>query len=98
MPRLARLHACQRPSIVGVLSQGAKTGKLTLKTTDMETIYDLGQKMIEALVKEKVQAGYESPDWARGNRPAHTSLASGLPFTPPNPRLALCSPTRFAAM
>lgn len=36
---------------------GAKVGKLTLKTTDMETIYDLGQKMIEQLNKEKVQAG-----------------------------------------
>ena len=37
--------------------QGAKIGKMTLKTTEMETIYDLGQKMIEALTKEKVQAG-----------------------------------------
>ncbi|KAJ1920643.1 RuvB-like protein 2 [Mycoemilia scoparia] len=36
---------------------GPKTGKMTLKTTDMETIYDLGQKMIDALVKEKVSAG-----------------------------------------
>lgn len=36
---------------------GAKIGKLTLKTTEMETIYDLGQKMIESLTKEKVQAG-----------------------------------------
>lgn len=36
---------------------GAKVGKLTLKTTEMETIYDLGQKMIESLTKEKVQAG-----------------------------------------
>merc|ERR1711942_125818 len=36
---------------------GAKVGKLTLKTTEMETIYDLGQKMIECLTKEKVQAG-----------------------------------------
>ncbi|KAJ3187680.1 RuvB-like 2 [Gaertneriomyces sp. JEL0708] len=36
---------------------GAKTGKLTLKTTEMETIYDLGQKMIESLNKEKVSAG-----------------------------------------
>ncbi|KAI8897656.1 TIP49 C-terminus-domain-containing protein [Globomyces pollinis-pini] len=35
----------------------AKTGKLTLKTTDMETIYDLGQKMIESLNKEKVSVG-----------------------------------------
>ncbi len=33
---------------------------MTLKTTEMETIYDLGQKMIEALTKEKVQAGYGS--------------------------------------
>ncbi|KAI0225444.1 RuvB-like protein 2 [Massospora cicadina] len=35
----------------------AKTGKLTLKTTDMETVYDLGQKMIEALNHEKIVAG-----------------------------------------
>ena len=34
---------------------GAKVGKLTLKTTEMETIYDLGTKMIDALVKEKVR-------------------------------------------
>lgn len=33
---------------------GAKVGKLTLKTTEMETIYDLGTKMIESLLKEKV--------------------------------------------
>lgn len=38
-------------------SQGTKVGKLTLKTTEMETIYDLGTKMIESLTKEKVQAG-----------------------------------------
>lgn len=37
--------------------QGTKVGKLTLKTTEMETIYDLGSKMIESLTKEKVQAG-----------------------------------------
>lgn len=30
---------------------------MTMKTTDMETIYDLGQKMIDALIKEKVTAG-----------------------------------------
>jgi len=36
---------------------GAKVGKLTLKTTEMETIYDLGNKMIESCIKEKVQAG-----------------------------------------
>jgi len=32
-------------------------GKLTLKTTDMETVYDLGQKMIESLNKEKITIG-----------------------------------------
>ncbi|GFH15176.1 RuvB-like helicase, partial [Haematococcus lacustris] len=42
-----------RPEAGGV----AKTGKLTLKTTEMETIYDLGVKMIESLTKEKVVAG-----------------------------------------
>ncbi|KAF6030333.1 RUVBL2 [Bugula neritina] len=36
---------------------GAKIGKLTLKTTEMETVYDLGQKMIESLTQEKVQSG-----------------------------------------
>ncbi|KAK9379518.1 TIP49 C-terminus-domain-containing protein [Kockiozyma suomiensis] len=36
---------------------GNKQGKLTIKTTDMETVYDLGTKMIDALSKEKVLAG-----------------------------------------
>jgi RuvB-like protein 2 len=31
---------------------GEKVGKLTLKTTEMETVYDLGQKMIDALVSK----------------------------------------------
>ena len=39
------------------LQKGIKIGKLTMKTTDMETVYDLGQKMIDSLVKEKVTAG-----------------------------------------
>ena len=43
-----------RPATAGAAS---KTGKLTLKTTDMETVYDLGAKMIEGLGKEKVQSG-----------------------------------------
>jgi RuvB-like protein 2 len=34
-----------------------KTGRLTLCTTDMETVYDLGTKMIDALSREKVTAG-----------------------------------------
>ncbi|PIA39571.1 hypothetical protein AQUCO_02600193v1 [Aquilegia coerulea] len=43
-----------RPAVTGVAS---KTGKLTLKSTDMETVYDLGAKMIEALGKQKIQSG-----------------------------------------
>ena len=35
----------------------AKMGKLTMKTTDMETVYDLGVKMIDAIQKAKVTAG-----------------------------------------
>ncbi|GAB7366435.1 hypothetical protein MBLNU230_g8232t1 [Neophaeotheca triangularis] len=34
-----------------------KTGKLTLKTTDMETLYDMGTRMIDSMTKEKVMAG-----------------------------------------
>lgn len=36
---------------------GNKSGKLTIKTTDMETVYDLGTKLIDGLSKEKVTAG-----------------------------------------
>jgi RuvB-like protein 2 len=39
------------------VSGGDKTGRLTLCTTEMETVYDLGAKMIEALQKEKASAG-----------------------------------------
>lgn len=42
----------------GKAAAGAdKVGKLTLKTTEMETVYDLGTKMIDSLTKEKVTAG-----------------------------------------
>ena len=33
-----------------------KTGKITMKTTDMETVFDLGNKMIDALIKEKIKS------------------------------------------
>lgn len=36
---------------------GPKQGKLTLKTTDMDGLYELSGKMIDALSKENVQAG-----------------------------------------
>ena len=38
-------------------SAGEQLGHITLKTTEMETIYDLGSKMIESLTKEKITAG-----------------------------------------
>jgi RuvB-like protein 2 len=44
-------------SALGSSASSTSRGKMTLKTTDMETVYDLGQKMIEALGKERVQAG-----------------------------------------
>lgn len=34
-----------------------KTGRIVLRTTDMEAVYELGGKMIDALAKEKVFAG-----------------------------------------
>ncbi len=36
---------------------GTKQGKLTIKTTDMETVYDMGAKMIDAMTRERVVAG-----------------------------------------
>ena len=36
---------------------GNKVGKVTIKTTEMETVYELGNKMIDSLIKEKVTAG-----------------------------------------
>lgn len=39
------------------VTNGAKAGKLILKTTEMETVYDLGAKMIEQLQREKITSG-----------------------------------------
>lgn len=40
-----------------LLTKATAKGRLTIKTTDMEAVYDLGQRMVEALNKERVQAG-----------------------------------------
>jgi len=71
----------------------SRAGKLTLKTTEMETVYDLGQKMIDSLTKEKAQAGdVITIDKARRDFPrvAETSRAfPSLPEpTPESPRVA----------
>jgi len=41
----------------GADGKGTKTGKMTLRTTDMETLYDLGPKMILQLQKKNITAG-----------------------------------------
>ena len=47
----------QVDTLAGGGGKVGKTGRLTLCTTDMETIYDLGTKMIEKLTQERVTAG-----------------------------------------
>merc|ERR1719235_775466 len=37
--------------------EGLSKEKVVLKTTEMETVYDLGQKMIETIQKDNIQAG-----------------------------------------
>jgi RuvB-like protein 2 len=39
------------------MSKATAKGRLTIKTTDMETVYELGQRMVEALNKERIQPG-----------------------------------------
>ena len=46
-----------RAAVMAATAATAPKGRLTLKTTDMETVYEMGQKMIDALAKERVQAG-----------------------------------------
>jgi RuvB-like protein 2 len=50
-------HAAVSTTGGGTGSQNNKTGRLTLCTTDMETVYDLGTKMIERLTSERITAG-----------------------------------------
>jgi RuvB-like protein 2 len=46
----------ERPSANPAQSK-PRTGQLVLKTSDMESTFDLGQKMIDSLQKEKIQVG-----------------------------------------
>ncbi|RNF08261.1 uncharacterized protein TraAM80_02834 [Trypanosoma rangeli] len=46
----------ERPSTNPAEAKG-RTGQLVLKTSDMESTFDLGVKMIESLQKEKIQVG-----------------------------------------
>ena len=54
-----------------------KTGRVTLCTTEMETVYDLGARMIEAMQKEKVTAG----DVISIDRASHKVTKLGRSFT-----------------
>jgi len=38
-------------------SAGKKSGKIILKTTDMEAVYELGSKMVESLSRQNISAG-----------------------------------------
>lgn len=46
----------ERPSTNPAVASN-RTGQLVLKTSDMESTFDLGQKMIDALQKEKISVG-----------------------------------------
>ena len=70
---------------------GEKTGRITLCTTEMETVYDLGAKMIEALQKEKVSAG----DVITIDKASHRVSKLGRSFTRARDYDAMGSQTRF---
>lgn len=69
----------------------AAAGKLTLCTTEMETIYDLGSKMIEMLRAEKVSAG----DVIRIDKGTGKIRKLGRSFTRSRDYDAVSSTTKF---
>ena len=70
---------------------GDKVGKLILKTTDIDSMYELGAKMIDALTKEKVQAG----DVISIDKSSGKISKLGVSFTRAHDYDALGSSTRF---
>jgi RuvB-like protein 2 len=68
-----------------------KTGRITLCTTEMETVYDLGPQMIESLQKEKVGAG----DVITIDKAAGRITKLGRSFTHSRDYDAMGSQTRF---
>ena len=67
------------------------SGKLTLKTTEMEAIYELGTKMIESLHKEKISAG----DIISIDKSSGRISKLGVSFTRGADYDAMSSTTRF---
>lgn len=76
-------------------SSGAnkKAGRLTLCTTEMETVYDLGAKMIAMLQREKVQAG----DVVRIDKASGKISKLGRSFSRSRDYDAVSSSTKFVA-
>ncbi|KAH7469168.1 RuvB-like 2 [Phytophthora ramorum] len=70
---------------------GDKVGRLTLRTTEMETVYDLGAKMIDSLTKEKVEAG----DVITINKESGKIAKLGRSFTRSRDYDAMGAQTRF---
>lgn len=70
---------------------GKKSGRLTLCTTEMETIYDLGNKMIDMLRSEKISAG----DVIRIDKASGKISKLGRSFTRSRDYDAVSSTTKF---
>ncbi|GMR32469.1 hypothetical protein PMAYCL1PPCAC_02664 [Pristionchus mayeri] len=70
---------------------GPKVGKMTLKTTDMEAIYDVGAKMSESCVKERISAG----DIVQIDRATGRVTRLGRSFTRQHDFDAFASQTKF---
>jgi RuvB-like protein 2 len=70
---------------------GTKSGRLTLCTTEMETVYDLGSKMIDMLRSEKVSAG----DIVRIDKASGKISKIGRSFSRSRDYDAISSSTKF---
>lgn len=77
----------------GKKSTPSKSGRLTLCTTDMETVYDLGSKMIDMLRSEKVSAG----DVVRIDKSSGKISKIGRSFSRSRDYDAVSSTTKFVA-
>jgi RuvB-like protein 2 len=75
------------------LEPGKSSGRITLCTTEMETIYDLGHKMLEQLRKEKVSSG----DVIRIDKGAGKISRLGRSFSRSRDYDAISSTTKFVA-
>jgi RuvB-like protein 2 len=75
------------------LEPGKSSGRITLCTTEMETIYDLGHKMLEHLRKEKISSG----DVIRIDKGSGKISKLGRSFARSRDYDAVSSSTKFVA-